>query len=529
MRKMLKLGVSLCIFALVAALALAGTNAITKEPIAQQELAASQAAQRAVLPEAAVFEQQELEATDNALLNELYIGKAGDAIVGYVFTAAPQGYGGPIPITLGIGVDGSVHGVSVGDLQETAGLGMKVGDEPFKSQFYGIEADPDTIGENVSTISGATISSKAFVEAVRQMFDYSKNVLGITPNAATPSLEGDDLIRKEYVNAAEAFTQVDLMQFLGDYGTIRSVYSGSAEKETVGYVFEMESIGFDASVPIQIQMGISVDGKITQVTVVDHFVSEGYTPTGDTTVFDDQFAGKDATEDGCAQGVDTVASATVSSNAIIKAVKQAVSFYNTYLNAAEEAPAGEIYEVTGYQPMKVAIALDGEGKIVSVSVVENNETPALGGTVIGDAATFEALVGKNIADAQIDTVAHCTLTCDAINEALKKAAEAFGGAGASDADETAGEIYEVTGYQPMKVAIALDDEGKIVSVSVVENDETPALGGTVIGDAATFEALVGKNIADAQIDTVAHCTLTCDAINEALKQAAGAFAAKEVQ
>ena len=87
----------------------------------------------------------------------------------------------------------------------------------------------------------------------------------------------------------------------------------------------------------------------------------------------------------------------------------------------------------------------------------------------------------------------------------------------------------MTGYQPMKVAIALDDEGKIVSVSVVENDETPALGGTVIGDAATFEALVGKNIADAQIDTVAHCTLTCDAINEALKQAAGAFAAKEVQ
>ena len=128
MRKMLKLGVSLCIFALVAALALAGTNAITKGPIAQQELAASQAAQRAVLPEAAVFEQQELEATDNALLNELYIGKAGDAIVGYVFTASPQGYGGPIPITLGIGVDGSVHGVSVGDLQETAGLGMKVGD-----------------------------------------------------------------------------------------------------------------------------------------------------------------------------------------------------------------------------------------------------------------------------------------------------------------------------------------------------------------------------------------------------------------
>ena len=54
MRDVTKLGLSLCAFALVAALALALTNAITKGPIEEQTLAASQAAQRAVLPEAEI-------------------------------------------------------------------------------------------------------------------------------------------------------------------------------------------------------------------------------------------------------------------------------------------------------------------------------------------------------------------------------------------------------------------------------------------------------------------------------------------
>ena len=139
MRDVTKLGLRLFIFTLIAALALAVTNEITSGPIAQQELAAGQAAQRAVLPEAEIFETQEIQtAPEYDQITELYVGKTGDEVVGYVMTASPQGYGGPIPITLGIGADGSIHGVSVGDLQETAGLGSKVGEEPFTSQFPGL-------------------------------------------------------------------------------------------------------------------------------------------------------------------------------------------------------------------------------------------------------------------------------------------------------------------------------------------------------------------------------------------------------
>ena len=83
----------------------------------------------------------------------------------------------------------------------------------------------------------------------------------------------------------------------------------------------------------------------------------------------------------------------------------------------------KIYEVTGFQPFKVTIETDAEGKIVSVTVPENNETPGLGADLIADAAVFEALNGQDIQAAQIDVKAGVTLTSNAINDALAQAAK----------------------------------------------------------------------------------------------------------
>ena len=171
--------------------------------------------------------------------------------------------------------------------------------------------------------------------------------------------------------------------------------------------------------------------------------------------------------------------------------------------------------------MKVEIALDGEGKIASVSVPEHNETPGLGADLIADAAIFEALVGQNIADAKIDVKAGVTLTSNAINDALAKAAAEAAPATEEAPAEGSTKTYEVTGFQPMKVEIALDGEGKIVSVSVPEHNETPGLGADLIADEAVLGALVGQSIADAKIDVKAGVTLTSNAINDALAQAAG--------
>ena len=193
-------------------------------------------------------------------------------------------------------------------------------------------------------------------------------------------------------------------------------------------------------------------------------------------------------------------------------------------NAAVEPT---MYDVTGFAPFKVEIAVDGNGKIASVTVPENSETPGLGADLIADQSIFDALVGQDIATAQIDVKSGVTLTSNAINDALRQAAAQFGGEATRDesaADGVAIGTYDVTGFAPFKVEIAVDGNGKIVSVSVPENNETPGFGADLIADQSIFDALAGQDIATAKIDVKSGVTLTSNAINDALGQAA-----KEVQ
>lgn len=92
-------------------------------------------------------------------------------------------------------------------------------------------------------------------------------------------------------------------------------------------------------------------------------------------------------------------------------------------------------------------------------------------------------------------------------------------------DLTGGTVYTVKGFNEFNVTIKLDEAGNIVFVLVEDHQETPLYGGAVLDDAALFEALRGIYIADAQIDTVAGATLTVNALNDALRQAAEAIGA----
>lgn len=93
-------------------------------------------------------------------------------------------------------------------------------------------------------------------------------------------------------------------------------------------------------------------------------------------------------------------------------------------------------------------------------------------------------------------------------------------------DLTGGTVYTVKGFNEFNVTIKLDEAGNIVFVLVEDHQETPLYGGAVLDDAALFEALRGIYIADAQIDTVAGATLTVNALNDALRQAAEAIGAQ---
>ncbi len=481
MGDIVKLALRLFIFALVASVLLAVTNEVTKGPIEQQKLASKMAALNTVLP-GCEYEQIEYEGiSDDSALDEIFIGKNADgSIKGYALTANPQGYGGEIPITLGVSEGGYVTQVYVGSLQETQGLGSRVGDDAFKEQFIAIAADPDTLRNDVDTIAGATISSSAFVNAVQEMLTYTKGTLGIEPHA------GD----KDAILAEAAAING------GDEGENAPVETATNTYDVTGFA------------PFKVDVTVDSNGKIVSVSVPENNETPGFGADliADQSVFD-TLVGQDI----ATAQIDVKSGVTLTSNAINDALKQAAS--------AGESGEGsaKVYDVTGFAPFKVEIALDDAGKIVSVSVPENNETPGFGADLIADQSVFDALVGQDIATAQIDVKSGATLTSNAINDALKQAAADLGGADAAPA--VAGDPYTVKGMNKFTLYVEVKDGGKIASVSAPNNSETPGLGADMLTDEA-LSALVGEDLATAHVDVKSGVTLTSDAINAALKQAA---------
>ena len=481
MGDIVKLALRLFIFALVASVLLAVTNEVTKGPIEQQKLASKMAALNTVLP-GCEYEQIEYEGiSDDSALDEIFIGKNADgSIKGYALTANPQGYGGEIPITLGVSEGGYVTQVYVGSLQETQGLGSRVGDDAFKEQFIAIAADPDTLRNDVDTIAGATISSSAFVNAVQEMLTYTKGTLGIEPHA------GD----KDAILAEAAAING------GDEGEDAPVETTTNTYDVTGFA------------PFKVDVTVDSNGKIVSVSVPENNETPGFGADliADQSVFD-ALVGQDI----ATAQIDVKSGVTLTSNAINDALKQAASAGKSGEGSAKA------YDVTGFAPFKVEIALDDAGKIVSVSVPENNETPGFGADLIADQSVFDALVGQDIATAQIDVKSGVTLTSNAINDALKQAAADLGGAEAAPA--VAGDPYTVKGMNKFTLYVEVKDGGKIASISAPNNSETPGFGADMLTDEALSE-LVGEDLATAHVDVKSGVTLTSDAINAALKQAA---------
>lgn len=113
---------------------------------------------------------------------------ANGKTLGYVVTTvSKEGYGGEIEISVGILSDGTVNGIEILSINETAGLGMKAAEPAFKDQFRNVktekfEVKKDNPSGNVDALSGATITSRAVTSAVNAGLAYYQNVLGGSVN-----------------------------------------------------------------------------------------------------------------------------------------------------------------------------------------------------------------------------------------------------------------------------------------------------------------------------------------------------------
>lgn len=131
-----------------------------------------QATMERLLPGSRTFTVEPYDGEDD-LIRALYRGAGG-----YVAEVTVNGYADELTLWVGVDDGGRVTGLTVRDMAETWGLGRHAMDDAaFLAQFLGSSGHA-AVGEDVSALAGATVTSRAVARAV---------------NAASAAVTGADL------------------------------------------------------------------------------------------------------------------------------------------------------------------------------------------------------------------------------------------------------------------------------------------------------------------------------------------------
>jgi electron transport complex protein RnfG len=197
----LKDALILFIITLIAGFALGFVHEVTLPAIEAQNLQAKLNAYRTVFPGATDFAAEDsltqLIGESQALLESkgltnITVDEALSAtdeagnILGYVVVVTTQeGYGGAITLSLGYSLDGTVKGIEILSMSETAGLGAKAGGKEFKSQFadknvteFAYTKTGAQTDNEIDALSGATITTRAVVDAANAGLSFLTDLAG---------------------------------------------------------------------------------------------------------------------------------------------------------------------------------------------------------------------------------------------------------------------------------------------------------------------------------------------------------------
>ncbi|MEN8819537.1 MAG: electron transport complex subunit RsxG [Abyssibacter sp.] len=197
----------LALFAIVGGVLVAGTEALTRERIIEQQRASLRSTLTEVLPaerytnalldDTIRIRDPDLLGTDEPLT--AYRARRGAEPVAVLFpVVAPDGYSGDIRLLVGIDTHGTLTGVRVLNHRETPGLGdaIETRRSDWIRQFAGLslgEPPPRQWkvrkdGGQFDQFAGATITPRAVIKAVRQalvFFDTHRDTL-LAPPVDTP-------------------------------------------------------------------------------------------------------------------------------------------------------------------------------------------------------------------------------------------------------------------------------------------------------------------------------------------------------
>lgn len=177
MKNMLKLGLSLAIYASVACVCLSLVNMVTAPAIAAAKERELNAGLAVVFADADTFAPAPNFVADTATsikVTNLYLAKKGDQVMGAVVQANGPTYD-KAEMLIGVTLNRSITGIQFLSLSDTPGFGQKAAEPEFSNQFAGKSIDDAfSAGDDVVAISGATITTKG----VSQLIKYAAYIAG---------------------------------------------------------------------------------------------------------------------------------------------------------------------------------------------------------------------------------------------------------------------------------------------------------------------------------------------------------------
>ena len=169
---------------LISSAAVGGVYMITKEPIAQAKVAAVNNALQQVLPEYEATTSQTIEV--NSLPIVAHTATVADKAVGYAIESiSKNGFGGAVRLMVGFDTKGNIININVLEQKETPGLGTKMAEDGNVLLLSLKDKNASEVnmtvkkdGGDIDALTAATISSRAYAEAVAVAYEAFKVACG---------------------------------------------------------------------------------------------------------------------------------------------------------------------------------------------------------------------------------------------------------------------------------------------------------------------------------------------------------------
>ena len=369
-----------------------------------------------------------------------------DSVEDGVYSGSADGYSGPISVEVTV-EGGEITDVKVLSHSDSPGISDPAIEEVPAAMVAGNTTE-------VEVVSGATFTSTGIINAVN---------IALTGEAGEAS-------EAPVVDEGEEDEDIEASDNVFLDGTYTETVEGHNGPMTVEVVVE--------------------GNVITSVVVLEHEETDGL---ADPALEDVPAAiiARNGTD------VDVVSSATVTSEAVIKAVEKALGLgakvrAATYNDGTYEATVDAVHG-----PLSVEVTV-ADGEISDVVVTEHSETEGLTDPAVTDLPA--EMVETNSTD--VDVVSGATLTSKAVKSAVDEALFA------------AATSYQVTvqGHNGPLTVVAAVEDGTITNVEVTEHEETDGLADPALADVPA--AIVETN--SPEVEVVSGATITSEAIIEAV-------------